>query len=1063
MKKYLPFFILLGQLVYSQQHLIVSPNGDVIPLKKGDNAVYIMNKYNKAAFSTSGICTNKFTFGYPMDIYPPTINHVMAHKDVLGQWFVAKASGTIDTIFWWGSNGNSAKDSLVLLRVHESHIGPTYGPGIRPGPFPPPCQSWGYWKTSNDADNGIGAFIDDLSPGEDTTWFSTIRDPEDKLPDTRPPFGFELFGSGGYPIVHRPGLNKLDLAGTGVPPEVQKDNVFFISFRINSPNQHVIDNPDLSTWTGFYAWDGGIVNTSDENYPSRNWKFYEHDSGPSNCAGDKRENVKRGWVARGNFVYDDTLAVAAVNIWYSMTVTTNVPPLIKIVEDGEPNATFSTGPQNITYEIWDCDPEKPESAGVASAVIRWSKTTTKAGTGVFIEQPDVPMHPTGEGDLWAGDIPGQPAGTTINYRVVATDVRGMSQLGPSRSYRVVTLKNNFYQVDTSYACTHLNISGTGTEIDTSAFFNPSNPHAYRDDGTAGPFDIAGDMYFFGDSGLRYAWVGINGAIALSKSATDTIDVNSNGYWSNWTIPMLQHHYRPDTMFPTRMAPNFIAGFWADMILGDTGAGAAKFGKIVRGNNGDPCKFIVEWDSVGAFDNETSQPMSDITTTRIILNHCDGTIEFQYDNVGTHGLDSAALVGMQADSTYLTTGGGTMDPGWIYVNHNTYPYESKPRNNWCIKFYPGSPVYVNAGWQLLSVANDRQGDWSKASVYPDAISNAFKYQGSYLIADPLQNGLGYWLKYGSYSYAGAPGSEKTSLAIPVTAGWNMIGSISKPVATSSIVKDPADMTVGAYYKYEGTYKTTNTLKPGFGYWVKTSKAGTLTLTAPEQMPKMAEADYSDINKVTIQDKNGRYQTLYIGAEELVNAAGLDAGEWPPAAPGFDARFKNTQGMVATYPSKLEARYEYPISVETEAYPITVKWEMSKSTDKKLTLVSGGKLLAVLEGSGSVKVKNAAGLGIAVGGDVNVPKKYALGQNYPNPFNPSTRFTVDVPKVSNVEVVVYDVLGRKIATLMTGEQAAGSYEMEWNGTDAHNQVVPTGIYFIRMTADNFSAVQKVMLMK
>ncbi|MBI5019804.1 MAG: hypothetical protein HZB59_00005, partial [Ignavibacteriales bacterium] len=45
----------------------------------------------------------------------------------------------------------------------------------------------------------------------------------------------------------------------------------------------------------------------------------------------------------------------------------------------------------------------------------------------------------------------------------------------------------------------------------------------------------------------------------------------------------------------------------------------------------------------------------------------------------------------------------------------------------------------------------------------------------------------------------------------------------------------------------------------------------------------------------------------------------------------------------------------------------------------------------------------------------------------------------------------------------EQEAGSYQMEWNAVDAHNQVVPTGIYFVRMTADNFSAVQKIMLMK
>jgi len=588
----------------AQKRYLVSPNQEVIPIDKYSSAYAEIQKRINAQKATSDLkahppCTNTFTFGYTLDVYPLNSNFGAYHKDVMGEWFVAKASGTIDTFYWYAYGAVGAKDSLVLMRIHQSKIGPNYGPGIGDYVSAPPCQNWGYWKTTNDADNGVAPFLDDLSPGEDTTWFSTIKGSGVTVPPTRPPFGLELFGSGGYPVtMHSREINKVDIAGTGVAPEVQVGDVFFLSLRINAPNAHVANDER----TEFAAWgSSGPVSTNDEDWPARNWKFYEHDTGPSNCAGVPVTETKRGWIARGPFE-DDPMYTAAYNYWYSMTVTTNVPPLMTSVD--EPTTTFSNGPLTVTYEIWDCDPQKPESAGVASAVIRWAKTTTKAGTEVFIEQPDVPMSPTGEGDLWAGDIPGQPAGTTINYRVVATDVRGMSQLGPSRSYRVVGLKNNFYQVDTSYACTHLNISGTGTEIDTSAFFNPGNPHAYRDDGTAGPFDIGGDMYFFGDSGLRYAWVGINGAIALSKSATDTIDVNSNGYWSNWTIPMLQHHYRADTMFPSRMAPNFIAGFWADMILGDTGAGAAKFGKIVRGNNGDPCKFIVEWDSVGTFDNET---------------------------------------------------------------------------------------------------------------------------------------------------------------------------------------------------------------------------------------------------------------------------------------------------------------------------------------------------------------------------------------------------------------------------------------------------------------------------
>ncbi len=100
---------------------------------------------------------------------------------------------------------------------------------------------------------------------------------------------------------------------------------------------------------------------------------------------------------------------------------------------------------------------------------------------------------------------------------------------------------------------------------------------------------------------------------------------------------------------------------------------------------------------------------------------------------------------------------------------------------------------------------------------------------------------------------------------------------------------------------------------------------------------------------------------------------------------------------------------------------------------------------------------------VKGEPITPKKFALLQNYPNPFNPSTTLVYDVPYSSRVTIDVYDVLGRKIATLVDGMQSAGEYRVTFNGSR-----FASGVYFYRMvglSADgkSFSSVKKLMLMK
>ncbi|MGQ9604062.1 MAG: T9SS type A sorting domain-containing protein, partial [bacterium] len=85
-------------------------------------------------------------------------------------------------------------------------------------------------------------------------------------------------------------------------------------------------------------------------------------------------------------------------------------------------------------------------------------------------------------------------------------------------------------------------------------------------------------------------------------------------------------------------------------------------------------------------------------------------------------------------------------------------------------------------------------------------------------------------------------------------------------------------------------------------------------------------------------------------------------------------------------------------------------------------------------------------------------YALHENYPNPFNPVTTVEFALPERSNVELVVYDVLGREVARLADGEYEAGRYRVSF---DADR--LSSGIYFCRMKAGSFESVQKLVLMK
>jgi len=88
---------------------------------------------------------------------------------------------------------------------------------------------------------------------------------------------------------------------------------------------------------------------------------------------------------------------------------------------------------------------------------------------------------------------------------------------------------------------------------------------------------------------------------------------------------------------------------------------------------------------------------------------------------------------------------------------------------------------------------------------------------------------------------------------------------------------------------------------------------------------------------------------------------------------------------------------------------------------------------------------------------------LKQNYPNPFNPETTIDYTLVKDSKVSLTVYDVLGRKIKTLVSTRQRAGNRKAVWNGRNQKGAFVGSGIYFAVLQAGDKRLSRKMMLVK
>jgi hypothetical protein len=94
---------------------------------------------------------------------------------------------------------------------------------------------------------------------------------------------------------------------------------------------------------------------------------------------------------------------------------------------------------------------------------------------------------------------------------------------------------------------------------------------------------------------------------------------------------------------------------------------------------------------------------------------------------------------------------------------------------------------------------------------------------------------------------------------------------------------------------------------------------------------------------------------------------------------------------------------------------------------------------------------------------IPEVFALQQNYPNPFNPITQIKYDLPENSFVNIIIYDMLGRQVRTLVNQTQDAGFKSVLWNAIDSFGSPVSAGVYLYQIQAGEFVQTKKMVLLK
>ncbi|NOY88927.1 MAG: T9SS type A sorting domain-containing protein [FCB group bacterium] len=387
-------------------------------------------------------------------------------------------------------------------------------------------------------------------------------------------------------------------------------------------------------------------------------------------------------------------------------------------------------------------------------------------------------------------------------------------------------------------------------------------------------------------------------------------------------------------------------------------------------------------------------------------------------------------------------------------------------------------HLRKGWNLISWNVDTPTDdiLDVFSSISDCLEVVMGFEQGALTYDaelPLFSDLwqvdhlsGYWVKVSCDADLDVTGMPvPTSTPIPVTAGWNLVSylpdtPLPTQVALSSIYDnlivalgyDSVGMT---YVPGDDLHNDLIGLKPCHGYWVKVTQNGTLSY--PSQGPTVASQSGKNILANLSSNQNVIPTTSWINLyspDLTLNGATVQTGSEIDAYTLNDVK-------VGSYTMKKDGLFGF--------MPI---YGDDKSTEQVDGVKSGQSFYLTVNGirteqtftwnqtGDKIKVTNLTAKSTS---NETLPVTYSLNQNYPNPFNPTTTISFNLPQEEHAKIEIFNLLGKLVAVPYNDIAKAGLNQIEWNGKSDNGNHVASGIYFYRLTTDNYMETKKMTLLK